>query len=135
MSRICIPVNEVEGIHSKVSEYFGCSAAYLILDTETRTIRRVEGLSALRSCKKTFAFLKTQIDEVWCRYLRCGAASIIQAAGISIRRAEGDTVGDLFTKWTVNALPPISKDMLCDGQHCQQPVKAHAADQRCCAIH
>lgn len=133
MSHVCIPVYKAEGINSKVSPYFGCAREYLILDTKTRAVRSLDGLNSVRSCQKTFELIKDKVDEVWCRYLRHGAALIMNSSGITIRRAEkGQTVSELLEKWADKKLPEVTEDMMCQGTNCQKP-QTTVKTRRCCS--
>ena len=117
--RICIPINENQGLDSPVCGHFGSAPAFLVTDTETAEYHvRPNGNQhhAHGMCQPLQALGEVSPDAVVVGGIGRGALLKLNASGIRVFLAAAGTVADNLTALREGRLPEASPATAC-GHH------------------
>jgi predicted Fe-Mo cluster-binding NifX family protein len=120
--RICIPVLEDKGLESRVSEHFGSAPAFLIVDAASGQCRAIANNNSHHQhgmCQPLAAIAGEPIDSIVVGGIGMGALMKLQAANITVFRADCQTVGETLDAFRAGTLPLVSPETAC-GRHGQQ---------------
>jgi predicted Fe-Mo cluster-binding NifX family protein len=118
--QICIPVIEDRGLDSRVSGHFGSAPAFMIVDTESLVCRAIGNNNqhhAHGMCQPLAALAGETVDGIVVGGIGMGALMKLQAAGITVFRAEHPTVAQAISAYKEGRLQPVSQDGACAGHH------------------
>ena len=116
--RICIPINEDEGIESQVCGHFGSAPAFMIVDTETGACRAITNNNshhAHGNCQPLAAIAGESVDGVVVGGIGMGALMRLLQANISVFRSEYLTVAQTLEAFKAGTLQPVSPESACHG--------------------
>lgn len=119
--KVLVPVEHFDGLQSEVSDYLGCAAEHAIFDTVNGDVWLRQRAKVASPSRYLTSLCDEGIGEVWCRRPRLGAAMLLTAQKVTIRKAVGDTISELCDLWTWEHLPGLSREMMCDGSRCGMP--------------
>jgi predicted Fe-Mo cluster-binding NifX family protein len=118
--QICIPVIEDRGLDSRVSGHFGSAPAFMIVDTESLVCRAIGNNNqhhAHGMCQPLAALAGEAVDGIVVGGIGMGALMKLQAAGITVFRAEHPTVAEAISAYKEGRLQPVGQDGACAGHH------------------
>jgi predicted Fe-Mo cluster-binding NifX family protein len=116
--RICIPVNEDQGLQSEVCAHFGSAPAFLIVDTDSGDCRAITNRNQHHShgmCTPLASLQGEILDGIVVGGIGMGALNKLLTAGISVFRAEHPTVGKTVESFKAGTLAPMQPGMACGG--------------------
>ena len=118
--QICIPVIEDRGLESRVSGHFGSAPAFMIVDTESLVCRAIGNNNqhhAHGRCQPLAALAGEEVDGIVVGGIGMGALMKLQAAGITVFRAEHPTVAEAVCAYKDGRLQPVAHDGACAAHH------------------
>jgi predicted Fe-Mo cluster-binding NifX family protein len=122
--KICIPVNEDQGLQSEVCAHFGSAPAFLIVDTDNNDCRVIVNRNQNHehgTCSP-FAMLQGELlDGVVVGGIGMGALNRLMAAGLSVFRAEHPTVSMTVEAFKAGSLKRMQPGMACGGHSHDHP--------------
>lgn len=95
--KFCIPIESDNGFKSQAADHFGTAPLFMIIDTETRQhaiIPNADIDHAEGCCDPFRAIGGEQVDIVITGSLGGGALQKLNAVGVAVYKAEGETVMD-----------------------------------------
>jgi predicted Fe-Mo cluster-binding NifX family protein len=116
--RICIPVNEDQGLQSEVCAHFGSAPAFLIVDTDSGDCRAIINRNQQHShgmCTPLASLQGEILDGIVVGGIGMGALNKLMAAGISVFRAAHPTVMATIDSFKAGTLAPMQPGMACGG--------------------
>jgi predicted Fe-Mo cluster-binding NifX family protein len=116
--RICFPIENDEGLNSRVSDHFGSASLFLLADTgsvETSVISNSDQNHSHGACNPLQAIQGSRVEGVAIRNIGAGAVGHLTRSGLRVYKATGDTVGENMEKLAANALPEYSPSEGCSG--------------------
>ena len=116
--RICIPVNEDQGLQSEVCAHFGSAPAFLIVDTDSNDCRVIVNRNQHHShgmCTPLASLQGEILDGIVVGGIGMGALNKLMAAGISVFRAEHPMVSTTVDAFKAGSLIRMQPGMACGG--------------------
>ena len=128
--RICIPVNEDQGLQSEVCAHFGSAPAFLIVDTDSGDCRAIVNRNQHHShgmCTPLASLQGEILDGIVVGGIGMGALNKLMAAGISVFRAAHPTVMATIESFKAGTLAPMQPGMACGGhRHAERDLEIGA---------
>lgn len=118
--KICIPVDEDQGLSSPICPHFGSAPHFMIVNTDDgscRAIRNRNEHHAHGMCQPLQAIQGEQIDGIIVGGIGMGALNKLTAAGISVYQAQHPTVGLAVEAIKAGQLAVMSPGAACGGHH------------------
>lgn len=129
-TKIAIPVTEDLGLDSVVFNHFGSAPVFLVVDSETKVIRKIENSDKEHEhgkCNPLQSFVNNKIDAVVTGGIGGGAITKLKAGGVKVYRSgECKTVAEVLTNFA--KLEEISPE-----QGCNHHGHDHGSDDHNCA--
>jgi predicted Fe-Mo cluster-binding NifX family protein len=119
--RICIPIENKEGLKAKVYGHFGSAPYFTIYDTEKETFKSVDNTNAHHShgmCHPIGVLGVSSIDAVVCQGMGMRAVQKLNEADVKAYRAAGETVAEIIKKYNANELQEITVQNACAQHGC-----------------
>ncbi len=116
--KLCIPVQENNGLQSEISRHFGSAPQFLIVDTESGNCRSLPPQSQHHEhgeCRPVQSLSGETVDGVVVGGIGKGALHKLQAAGIQVFISEHRTVGEVVTGYKSNSLQAATMAECCGG--------------------
>jgi predicted Fe-Mo cluster-binding NifX family protein len=91
---VCFPVTEARGLQSKVYGHFGSAPAFLLVDTESRVVKKIDNRDlhhAHGACSPLKALGPHGVDAVVVGGIGRGALMGLASAGVKVYRASAPT--------------------------------------------
>ena len=116
--KICFPVQKDEGLDSPVYNHFGTAPLFMVVDTEANTVSPISNGDQHHThgaCNPLKALDGHQVNAVVVGGIGAGALSKLNQLGISVHRAQAETIKanlDLFNK---KILPLLTLQGCCGG--------------------
>jgi predicted Fe-Mo cluster-binding NifX family protein len=113
---ICIPITDDHGLDSAVCMHFGSAPAFLIVDTESGTLRTVPNGNqhhAHGQCSPLASLQGERIDAMAVGGIGAGALGKLAAAGIPVHLAAHPTVRETVDALLAGTLPVMGPDLAC----------------------
>jgi predicted Fe-Mo cluster-binding NifX family protein len=113
---ICIPINEDQGLKSRVSGHFGSAPCFLIIDTDSGLCRSIHNLNQHHDhgmCKPLSSLVDEALDGIVVAGIGMGALGKLVQAGIRVFRAEHSTVEETLTAFKAGQLQPMTPEAAC----------------------
>jgi len=142
--KICFPVENNEGLGSKVFGHFGSAPQFVVVDSETREVGEVINRDLNHqhgSCSPLKALGGQAVDAIVVGGIGGGALMGLRRAGMTVYQASADQVVDNMDLLANNQLKEIGDDMVCSshghgqgqGQgHGHGHGKGHGHSHSCC---
>jgi predicted Fe-Mo cluster-binding NifX family protein len=118
--RLCVPVLDDQGLDSRVCGHFGSAPAFMIVDTESGACRLLTNNNAHHAhgmCQPLAVLAGESIDGMIVGGIGMGALMKLEAAGITVYRAQHPTVGATISAFKAGSLQPVGHDHACAGHH------------------
>ncbi len=116
--RICFPIENNEGLDSKLSDHFGSAPFFLIADTESNEATVLSNSNQHHShgaCNPLQALQGSGIEGVAVRGIGAGAIAHLSRCGLRVYQAVAETVRENVVKLKKNGLPEYSPAQGCSG--------------------
>lgn len=116
--RICIPVEENNGLDSRVCAHFGSAPFFLIVDSETEDKEAIvnDGAHHAHGMCQPLALLEGKnIDGVVVGGIGRGALFKLQAGNVGVYLSEYSTVRETLDAHRAGSLRPVSPESACGG--------------------
>jgi len=116
--KICFPVEENQGLDSRVYGHFGSAPMFLVVDSSKGSLSVLSNADrdhAHGHCSPVRALGGQRIDSVVVGGIGQGALSKLGVLGITVYQADGETVGENLEKMRSGSLRPFSPGRVCFG--------------------
>ena len=116
--KVCFPVLKAEGMESIVYGHFGSAKAFVVVDTETKsvaTIKNKDEHHAHGMCNPLRAFDGSKIDVIVVAGIGAGALMKLKNSGIRVYRALTQSVKENVELLFSKQLPEFSMNHTCAG--------------------
>lgn len=113
---ICIPVKEDQGLQSQVYGHFGSAPFFLIVDTETLSIRTIENRDmhhAHGMCQPLAAINNEKLNAIIVGGIGMGALNKLRAAGIKVYMGKQTTVEQVIAEFKAGSLSEVIPQTAC----------------------
>ena len=113
---VCIPIEENQGLESRVCAHFGSTPEFLIVDTDTSSCRSIVNKNQHHGhgmCAPIASLEGEKIDAIVVGGIGMGALNKLMMAGMRVFMAEHETVGETIAAFMTNALEPVQPGMAC----------------------
>lgn len=118
---LCVPVLDDQGLDSRVCGHFGSAPGFMVVDTDSGSCRLITNNNAHHAhgmCQPLAMLAGESIDGIIVGGIGMGALMKLQAAGITVYRAQHPTVGETIGAFKAGTLQPVGPDEACAGhQH------------------
>ncbi len=118
---LCIPIEEPEGVKSKVYGHFGSAPFFLIYDTEQKNSRVLENGNQHHShgmCQPLQALANEKLGAVVCQGMGARAVQKLNEGGIRAYRVSSETVEGIVKDFLAGALQEITVENACQQHSC-----------------
>ena len=117
--KICIPTVDDLGLQGKPSDHFGSAPFFTVVDTDSGSCEVIAngGHGHGGRCAPTDLIGEHGIDAVVCRGMGGPARASINALGIDVLRADGESVAEISTAAGQGKLQRLGADQACGGHH------------------
>jgi predicted Fe-Mo cluster-binding NifX family protein len=125
--KVCIPINENEGLNSQVCGHFGSAPAFLITDTESGSCEVISNNNSHHAhgmCQPLQALAGASPDAVIVGGIGMGALLKLNAAGIRVFLATATTVTENLVALKNGGLAEARPETAC-GHHGHGGSAAH----------
>ena len=116
---ICIPVNEDQGLQSRVCAHFGSAPAFMIVDTDSGSCRAIPNQNQHHGhgmCAPLASLAGESIDGMVVGGIGMGALNKLSAANIRVYLAQHETVVETLDAFKAGSLKLVQPNMAC-AQH------------------
>jgi predicted Fe-Mo cluster-binding NifX family protein len=116
--KICFPVQNNEGLSSKVYNHFGSAPAFVIVDTATNALTAIVNKDqhhAHGACNPIMALDNHKIDAIVVGGIGGGALNKLNQAGIRVYQAGAASVQENIAMFTAQQLPEYTPQQCCGG--------------------
>lgn len=116
--KVCIPVNEDNGIRSSVCSHFGAAPYFLLVDSETSICQTLPNQNQHHEhgqCQPLAALRGQQVDAMIVGGIGMGALTRMQAAGIRVYRSDRPIAEDALSQLRGNLLVEVDPARACSG--------------------
>ncbi len=116
--KICFPVQNDEGLESRVFGHFGSAPVFLVVDTSSNAhsvINNGDQHHQHGACNPLKALEGQQVDAVVVGGIGQGALSRLNQNGIRVHRAQAPTVRENLALLAAKALPEYTLQACCAG--------------------
>jgi predicted Fe-Mo cluster-binding NifX family protein len=114
--KLCIPVSDQRGVESLVYGHFGSAPFFAFVDTDTNAIKIEANDNKHHShgdCHPMAALASRGVDTVLCTAMGGKAVQILNAAGIRVVSAAGDTAGAAVKLFKAGEAQEFSPEQAC----------------------
>lgn len=116
--KVCFPVQQDEGINSRVYGHFGSAPMFIVVDTETNSVSTINNRDQHHvhgACNPLKALDNQKVDVVIVGGIGAGALTRLNQQGIRVYRAEAENVGENLMLLNTRRLPEIALEACCGG--------------------
>ncbi len=116
--KVCFPVQQIEGIDSKVFNHFGSAPFFIVVDTATNavsTITNKDQHHAHGACNPILALDNQSIDAVVVGGIGGGALNRLNQSGIRVYRAGAESVKENVELYLGKGLQEFGMMHVCGG--------------------
>ena len=116
--KICFPVEKDEGFDSNVYNHFGSAPIFMVVDTETNSLRTISNRDqhhAHGACNPMKALDNQHVDAIVVGGIGAGALTRLNQMGISVHRSLGVTVRSNLELFVSRRLPQLTMQGCCGG--------------------
>ena len=124
--KICLPVDQLNGLESEIAPSFRAAPVLLIVDSDTRDFLNIDASKG--SCGAT----PSRIDAIICAGgIGRGMFNNLRQKGIRVFNSNAVTVGEALSEMAAGSLEEISEVACCSGGDHAEDAQ-HAAAGGCC---
>jgi predicted Fe-Mo cluster-binding NifX family protein len=107
--KLCFPVENFQGLNSKISEHFGSAPFFITYDTDSKEagLLYAQDLAGDDSCNPAAELAKLGIDIVITSGIGPGALNRLLDAGLYVFQALSGVVSEDLERYQNNALPAL----------------------------
>lgn len=119
--KVCVPVQENEGLDSIVYDHFGSAPFFLIYDLESKETKIIENSDlhhAHGMCQPLKALGGEKVDAILVGGIGAGALMKLNAQGVKAYRVERGSVSQNLESLKRNELPEFSVSNSCNHHNC-----------------
>lgn len=116
--KVCFPVQQDEGINSKVYGHFGSAPLFIVVDTDTNSVSTIQNGDREHvhgACNPMKALNNQKIEAVVVAGIGAGALSRLNQLGIHVYRALSENIGENVLLFASNRLPELTPEGCCAG--------------------
>ncbi len=116
--KVCFPVQNDEGMESKVYDHFGSAPMFIVVDTEAgsaATVRNGDQHHAHGACNPIKALDNRKVDAVVVGGIGAGALTRLAQRGIRVHRARAATIRENLSLLASHELPEYPLQGCCGG--------------------
>ncbi len=116
--RICFPIERPIGLHSRVYEHFGSAPAFIIVDTDSRSLEEVKNNDLAHAhgmCQPLKALGGRNVDAVAVGGIGMGALMKLHAQGVRVFKAQQGTIAQNLEMLMEQKLPEFDASSVCAG--------------------
>ncbi len=116
--KVCFPVQNDEGIDSRVYNHFGSAPLFVLVDTETNAVGVINNKDQHHShgaCNPIKALDNQKIDAVVVGGIGGGALSRLNQSGIKVYRAQSHTIKENVALFLSGKLQQFTLQGCCGG--------------------
>ena len=117
---ICIPVENDDGLQSRVCAHFGSAPIFMIVDTDTLACKAVKNTHqhhAHGMCQPLAALSGETMDAIVVGGIGMGALMKLNAANIKVYRTSRPTLQATLDALKAGQLEPVTPGMACSHHH------------------
>ena len=125
--KICFPIADNQGMESEVYGHFGSAPFFAVVDTESREIKLLSNADehhAHGHCQPLKAIGGQSVEAVVVAGIGGGALKGLNQAGLTVYRAQGQTIADNISCFAMNELTVLTPGQTCGGHTHGQGTKA-----------
>ncbi|MBP1749023.1 MAG: putative dinitrogen iron-molybdenum cofactor biosynthesis protein [Deltaproteobacteria bacterium] len=116
--KLCFAVTKDEGAESAVYGHFGSAPAFIVVNTEDNVMSKIVNSDMNHihgACNPMKAIGGTEVDAVVVGGIGAGALTRLNAEGIKVFKAVGNTIKDNLALHKENRLPELTINHTCGG--------------------
>lgn len=116
--KVCFAVQNDDGLESAVYGHFGSAPAFIVVDTESRKVEKVNNgdkIHAHGACNPVMALGGRDVDAVVVGGIGGGALMKLNALGVRVYGAMAATIQGNIDLLIKNRLPELSIENTCSG--------------------
>jgi predicted Fe-Mo cluster-binding NifX family protein len=114
--KICIPIDDDQGLDSRVCAHFGSAPTFMIVDTESGACQAIPNQNRHHGhgmCQPLSALRTLTVDGIVVGGIGRRALERLADDRIHVFQAEHATVGQTMVAFRVGSLRPVSMDAAC----------------------
>lgn len=116
--KVCFPVQTDNGVESVVYNHFGSAPVFVVVDTDTNSVSTINNRDQHHvhgACNPTKALDNQKVDAIVVGGIGAGALSKLNQMGITVHRAQGETVKENLVQFQAKSLPVLTVQGACGG--------------------
>ncbi len=116
--KICFPVEQSEGLNSKVFGHFGSAPFFLVVNTEDRSVSEIMNRDRHHqhgACRPLTALGGAAVDSIVVGGIGAGALTRLLDAGITVYRAGASSVAENLALIRQGRLAVLQPHQVCGG--------------------
>jgi len=116
--RVCIPVNEDQGLDSSVCAHFGSAPLFMIVDQESGACRAIVNTNqhhAHGMCQPLAVLAGESFDGIVVGGIGAGALARLERSGIRVYQTRHASVRETVAAVASGTLPVMTTQMTCAG--------------------
>jgi predicted Fe-Mo cluster-binding NifX family protein len=116
--KICFPVQNSEGIESRVYNHFGSAPAFVVIDTNTNDIATINNSAQHHehgACNPIKALDNHTVNAIIVGGIGRGALSRLNQAGIRVFQAAAGSIRENMNMFMAMQLPEFTPQQSCGG--------------------
>lgn len=116
--KICFPVEQSEGMQSKVYGHFGSAPIFVVVDTALQTVSEIVNRDQHHqhgACSPIKALGGADVDAIVVGGIGAGALMRLQEAGLQVFRAGAYTIADNIVLMQQGLLSTLQPHQVCGG--------------------
>ena len=116
--KICFPVEQSEGMQSKVYGHFGSAPIFVVVDTALQTVSEIVNRDQHHqhgACSPIKALGGADVDAIVVGGIGAGALMRLQEAGLQVFRAGAYTIADNIALMQQGLLSTLQPHQVCGG--------------------
>ena len=124
--RVCFPIEEANGLESKVCGHFGSAPYFIIVDTKSNSLSILNNRDKKHehgACNPLKALDNQKIDAIVVGGMGAGALNKINQAGVKVFRANALSVRENVALLNESNLPELTLQQCCSGHGHQSGCK------------
>lgn len=120
--KLIIPLDEQEGLDSRLCEHFGSAPFFALVETDTGIFELLDNSSKHHEhgqCTPADSFAEMGVHAVLCNGIGAGAASKLQRLGIEIYMAGlASSLAQALERYGSGSLVKVTQKQVCSGHDC-----------------
>ena len=116
--KVCFPVQNDEGIDSKVYNHFGSAPMFVVMDTNTNALSQIHNGDQHHihgACNPIKALDNQKVDAIVVGGIGAGALTRLNQMGIIVHRAQAATIRENMSMFAAQTLPTLTLQGCCGG--------------------